>query len=284
MTENQQRPATPGPIQPGANQPGPIQPGANQPGPNQPGAIRPSAFQPSARRQARALLVPLLISAVIPVLAYVLLRPHVHSDLTALVIGTAIPTVYTAAMLVWRSRLDPVGVFAVACFCVGLLLVYATGGNELVFKIREDLWTGPLGLACLISVAVRKPFYLLALQLAARRSPQLRERTASPGLRHRANVVTAAVGLILLVHAAVLVVLALTTSTTTFLAVSKPITWAIVGGGVGGLVLWLRHQVYGTWHGPRVPMTAGPGGAARREEGAPQGNTYQQPERPTRGN
>lgn len=92
---------------------------------------------------SRTLPIRLVINLTLPVLAYILLRPHVHSDVAALVAGAAIPAAYTAGVLLWRRRLDAIGVFAVACFAIGLLLVAATGGNELVFKLREDIWTAP---------------------------------------------------------------------------------------------------------------------------------------------
>jgi hypothetical protein len=46
---------------------------------------------PQGRQGMPALLIRLMISLAAPVLAYVLLRPHVHSDITALVVGAAIP-------------------------------------------------------------------------------------------------------------------------------------------------------------------------------------------------
>jgi hypothetical protein len=180
-----------------------------------------------------------VINLAAPVLTYVLVRPHVHSDLTALVIGTAIPIVYTCVVLAWRRRVDPVGVVAIVCFVLGLLLVVATGGNEFVFKIREDIWTGVVGLACLVSIAVRRPLFLVVLRLVARRNAQVAERIQQPGMDRISTVTTAAVGAILLVHAIVIVALALTTSTTTYLAISRPIGLVILGGGLAVLVWWI---------------------------------------------
>lgn len=197
---------------------------------------------PLAPQDIRPLLVRLVINAAAPVLTYVLLRPHLHSDVTALVIGAAIPITYTCAVPLRRRRLDPLGVFAIACFAFGLLLVLATGGNELVFKIREDIWTGPLGLACLISVAAHRPLFFVALQLAARRSWQVAERIRRPGARRIAAVTTAVIGVILLLHAVVMVVLALATNTATFLAMSRPITLVIVGGGLTPLLWWIHRE------------------------------------------
>lgn len=197
---------------------------------------------PPTRQMIVPLLIRLVINLAIPVLTYVLLRPHVHSDITALVGGAAIPTAYTVGVLLRRRHLDAIGVFALACFAIGLLLVIATGGNELVFKLREDIWTGPLGLAFLISVAARRPLFFAVLQLAARRNAQVAERIRRPGARRISTVTTGVIGVILLVHALIMVVLALTTSTTTYLTVSRPITWMIVGGGLAGLVWWIRHN------------------------------------------
>lgn len=199
----------------------------------------------STTTRRRAVLEPVIrlaVNAVIPVLAYLLLRPHLHSDLVALVIAAAIPIGYTAGVLMWRRRLDPVGVIAIACFGIGLLLVLATGGNELVFKLREDIWTGPLGLACLVSAAVGRPLLLYALQLVARRNAQVAERIHQPGVGRIATVSTVVIGAALVVHAVVLVVLAVSTSTTTFLAVSKPVSWLIIGGSLAGLVVWIHRQ------------------------------------------
>lgn len=212
-----------------------------------------------------ALLIRLMISLAAPVLAYVLLRPHVHSDITALVVGAAIPAAYTVGVALWRRRLDPIGVFAIACLAIGLLLVVATGGNELVFKIREDLWTGPLGLACLISVAARRPLLLVILQRAARRNTEIAERIGDPQARRVLTVATGVIGLILLVHAVVVVALALTTSTTTFLALKQPVSLPIVGGGLAVLVWWIRRQ-YQSWRmQPAHHQAAGPAGPARAD-------------------
>jgi hypothetical protein len=194
------------------------------------------------RRGMTALLIRLMINLAGPVLAYVLLRPHMHSDITALVVGAAVPAAYTGAMLLWRRRLDAIGVFAMACFAIGLLAVAASGGNELVFKLREDIWSGVLGLACLISVATRRPLLTVVLRLAARRSADIAERASSPQARRISTVATGVIGVILLVHALAIVALALTTSTTTFLALKGLLSLAIVGGGVAALVLWIRRQ------------------------------------------
>jgi drug/metabolite transporter (DMT)-like permease len=213
-----------------------------------------------------ALLARLMINLAVPVLVFVLLRPLVHSDITALIAGAAVPTACTASVLLWRRRLDVIGVFAVGCFVIGLLLVVVTGGNELVFKLREDIWTGPLGLACLISAAAGRPLFFVALRFAARRNAQIAVRTGDPQARRISTVTTGVIGVILLVHALVMVALALTTSTTIFLAVKLPVSLAIVGGGLAALVCWIRHQYPSRWNRPPNRRAAGPAGSVRQHE------------------
>jgi hypothetical protein len=149
--------------------------------------------------------------------------------------------------------------------------VVATGGNVLVFKIREDLWTGPLGLACLISVAARRPLLLVILQRAARRNAEIAERLGAPQAR---RIPTVATGLILLVHAVVVVALALTTSTTTFLALKQPVSLPIVGGGLAALVWWIRRQYQSRRIQPAHHQAPEPAGPVRAD-----GTTHTRPSR-----
>lgn len=204
--------------------------------------MRSGSPAPRKRPSAGAVTIRLAVNLAAPVLTYLLLRQHVHSDITALVASAAVPAACTAGVLLWRRHVDAIGAFALGCVAIGLLLVVATGGNELVFKIREDIWTGALGLACLISVAVRKPLLLVVVRLAGRRHPEIAERLTAPQARRIPAVATGGIGAILLAHALVIVALALTTTTTVFLAAKPPISFAIVGGGLAALVWWIHRQ------------------------------------------
>jgi hypothetical protein len=84
----------------------------------------------------------------------------------------------------------------------------------------------------------------------ARRNVQVAERIRQPGVRRITTVSTVVIGALLVVHAVVLVVLAVSTSTSTFLAVSRPVSWLIIGGGLAGLVVWIRCQRGGGPAGP----------------------------------
>jgi hypothetical protein len=197
----------------------------------------------SRRTLALTFLARLALNAAVPAVVYIVLRPHLDSDVLALVIAAAIPVSYTAGTFAWRRHMDAVGVIAIACFAIGLLVVVVTGGNEMAFKLREEIWTGPLGLACLVSAAVRRPLFLLVLQALGRTRPDIAERIRRPAARRITTVATVVIGAVLVVHAVVLILLALNTSTETYLAVSKPVSWAIVIAGLAPLVWWIRYRI-----------------------------------------
>jgi hypothetical protein len=90
---------------------------------------------------------------------------------------------------------------------------------------------------------VRRPLFLLVLQALGRTRPDIAERIRRPAARPITTVATVVIGAVLVVHAVVLILLALNTSTETYLAVSKPVSWAIVIAGLAPLVWWIRHRI-----------------------------------------
>jgi hypothetical protein len=185
----------------------------------------------------RRLAPSVVLNIVIPLLVYTMLRPHVGSDAVALAVGAAIPVLVTAGGFALRRRIDPVGVLAIIGIGAALILLALTGGDPLVLKIHDALLTGPLGLVCLISVLVGKP-----LLLVAQRAVAARRGTSAPGNPRAASILTGIVGAMLVIHALVLLALALAMPTTTFLAVGKPVGWAVLAAGVATLY-WYRGRL-----------------------------------------
>ncbi|HZV25772.1 MAG TPA: hypothetical protein VFG00_05735 [Acidothermaceae bacterium] len=56
----------------------------------------------------------LAINTVAPLVLYQVIRPHVRSDAVALAIAATVPVIWILLRLLWRRRLDPIGVLAVA--------------------------------------------------------------------------------------------------------------------------------------------------------------------------
>ncbi len=194
------------------------------------------------RIRLRRLLPSVLFNAVLPLLGYALLRPRVGTDAAALAIAGAVPVVVTVATFAVRRRVDPIGVVAVLTFGVALLVMVLSGGNALVLKLHDAVVTGPLGVVCLASVVIGRPLHRVVIQLLARRDPRLRLALRSPAHRRLSMVMTALVGTVLVVHALVLLALALTEPTGTFLALSKPVGWSIIGAGFVAM-LWYRNRL-----------------------------------------
>jgi hypothetical protein len=192
-------------------------------------------------RTIRRLAPSLLINAAVPLAGYELLRPHVSSDVIALAAGAAIPVVFTIGRFLVRHRVDPVGVLAVAGFGLALLITVLTGGNELVIKLRVAALTTTVGLVFLGSLLARRPAHLLVMRTVARRRGLPGWSAADPRQRRVATVVTAVVAVSSLLHASLIVVLALVLPTGVFLAVSRPVGWLILAATVGGL-LWYRRR------------------------------------------
>jgi hypothetical protein len=198
----------------------------------------PGAPVPSSRARLGA-LASLVINFILPLLAYELLRPHVANSATALAMAGAIPVAYTLAVLAARRRWDPVGVVGAVSFGVGVLISWASGGNALALELQDPAVTGPIGIAFLVSVAIGRPLHPVILRMLGRGNPRYTD-IANRAQRRTSMVTTTIIGLVLLVHAIALAVLALTQTTSTFVALQHPVGLPIFGLGVGGLYVYHR--------------------------------------------
>jgi len=185
----------------------------------------------------KGLILSLIINGILPTIVYVLSRPIVPNDAGALAIAGAIPAIRTITVLIWRRRVDWIGVFALLGFSIALAVSAFSDGGTLILKIHEQLLTGTIGLVLLISVAINKP--LLRPLLVALRGNDFKNTN-----NRRVVLLTTALGLVLLGDAAIHVILALNVSTVTYLATSRIITWAMMGGVVA--VLWWTRSSAGT--------------------------------------
>ncbi|HWD04913.1 MAG TPA: VC0807 family protein [Amycolatopsis sp.] len=172
------------------------------------------------------LLRSVLPNVVLPLAVYLLLKPVVDNEVAVLAISAAIPLLVTVGVFAIRRRVDPIGVVAVVGFVVMLTVFWLTGGNELVLKLQEAVFTGPVGLVVLGSALIGKPLLLVVHRFTGHDPAAL-----APQQRKALTVLTAMIGAGLAVHAGVLLALALSMSTTTFVAVGRPIGWAVIAVG-----------------------------------------------------
>lgn len=183
----------------------------------------------------RAMAPRLVVSGLLPVIGYALLRPHVGSDAVALVAIMVFPL---ADIVVERSRHrgnDPIGLIALVGMALGLIGAVLLHGDATLLKIRESMLTGVFGLVCLASLTMKRPvMWYLGRAFATGGEP---DKVAEfntiwdlPGAAQRFRFITAVWGLGLVGECAFRVALALSVSTERFLAISPIAGWVTIGG------------------------------------------------------
>jgi hypothetical protein len=174
--------------------------------------------------------------------AYHLIRPHTGSSAMAVALSGAIPVAYTLAILAARRKLSALGVVSVALFGLGVLISWISGGSTLAMELQDPALFGLFGMACLASIAVGHPLHQVILRAMGRSNPrynQVADRATASGT---SVVSTAIIGLAFLGHAVAVTVLALTQTTSTFLALQNPVGLPFLGLGVAGLFIYGSRQ------------------------------------------
>jgi drug/metabolite transporter (DMT)-like permease len=170
----------PGP-RPGTAIPAGDDTGGRPPGPG--GGGRPESGGRPGPGGLRALggLASVVLNLAGPLLAYKLIRPYAGSSAMALALSGTIPVAYTLVILVIRRRLSPLGMIGVLTYGLGVLLSWACGGNTLALELQDPALTGAFGLACLGSVAVRRPLHRVILRWMGRSNPHYTDVAGRPG-------------------------------------------------------------------------------------------------------
>ena len=205
-----------------------------------------SAWPPKLSPRLLASLLPsILVNIVAPALAYTWVRPQVASSTVALLVAMAIPAGWTLAVFACRRRAAPLGLVSIAVTGIAVAVTYLAGGSPLVLELQDPAQTGAIGLACLVSVIMGRPLYLLVMRLLARRDARAACMLADPGIRRSAIVETTVIGALLLVHAVAITALAMTLPTGTFLAVNRLVGLPIIAVGLAVLIGYRRRRVTG---------------------------------------
>jgi hypothetical protein len=177
-----------------------------------------------------------LVSLIVPVVAYFVIRPHVSGDTAALTIAAAIPVARTLWIGLTKHRVDPLGLLGTFGYGVSVAMSLLMGGSSLPVKFVEPVITGVLGLAFLASLTVGRP---LLLVLVHRGTPL---HALPPRMVRTARVVTAIIGPTLALHAALHITLALTLSTGAFLVWSRVLGWGVLAAGAAVVYLYVRSR------------------------------------------
>jgi hypothetical protein len=187
---------------------------------------------------ARRLLPGLLVNAVGATTVYFGLAHWWRPGAPALAVAAGVPVAWTLARYAVRRAVDPVGVVVAAGYGLAVLVSVLTDGSPLALELHEPALTGLLGLACLLSLVVRRPLHGV---LCAALSHRAGDSPPAPAGR-LSYVVTALVGGTLVVHAGTLLALALTVPVDRYLLLRHLVGLPILALG-GAALAWYRQRI-----------------------------------------
>lgn len=169
----------------------------------------------------KKLWINLAVNWFVPLVLVILLRSIYHNDTIALAIAGLIPIVRTAVIVVWRRRIDWIGVLGVLGFAGAFTVSTLSGGSSLPLKLYHPVVTGVIGLTFLGSVAIGKPLMVIILQTFTHSGI---ERLSNLESRKKLTNTTVLVGFVFIIEAVIHIVMALTLSTVTYLFMSRIVT------------------------------------------------------------
>lgn len=203
-----------------------------------------SGWQPGAP-SVRVIVPSIVCGALLPIGIYFLVRPHVSHDSTGLIYAAMAPAGWVLLQLIRTRRIDPIGMITLLGFLFGVVGSELLGGNALVLKVRESVFTALFGIACLASLGTRRPLmFYLAKELSAGGDAQRRaaydELGDLPVARRVFVTITAGWGLGLIAEAGLRLLLAVSLPTGVFLAVAPIMAFSIYGTLFLLTVLYVR--------------------------------------------
>lgn len=182
----------------------------------------------------RTLLPQIVVSGILPVVAYALLRPHVPSDAIGLMVVSVFPIAQMAWDRFYHGRRDPISILILIAILLGVVLGLTLNGNTLLLKIRQSAFTGLFGVACLVSMAFPRPLmFLLGREFASGGDPEKRAAFSArwhlPTMPRRFRTVTLVWAVGLMCETTAQTVMALGLPTQTFLVLNQIVSGAFLG-------------------------------------------------------
>jgi hypothetical protein len=198
----------------------------------------------SSRRRRRSFGLSVAISHFVPLVAYFAVRPHAASDTEALAIAWFIPVVWTLGSSAWFRRLDVFGLLGTVFYGAALFVSVFFGVGALPLKLQHAAVRGVVGLACLVSVAIRRPALILLARGITRTAGGDAPARAVADPRSKTGralrLLTLVLGIACLADAALQTALAITLSTGAFLVARAAVHVAVLVSFISGGLLYLR--------------------------------------------
>ena len=178
-----------------------------------------------------------------PLVAYSMLRSAGQSQVSALILSGAFPALGIVAGVIRRRRVDAIGVLVLAGIAVGSVLGLLSGNPRLVL-VEGSVPTAVFGVLCLGSLWAQRPLiYRFALEFMGADTQKGRDFESLwryPEFRHIFRLYTVVWGVVYLAEAAARIIIVETTSTSTALAVSKVMPYAVAAALVAWMVAYGR--------------------------------------------
>jgi hypothetical protein len=173
-----------------------------------------------------AVLVPIAVFDIAgPIIVQSVARNHGASLTSALALSGAPPAAWILIGMLWRGRVDAVGVFVLSSIILATLIGLATGSGRL-YLLDGAILTGVFGLVCLAALATPRPlmFHFALSSNGGLESPRGREfadRWRYAGFRRVFVVLTVVWGMAFVVQAAINAAIIEATSTDKAFVINK---------------------------------------------------------------
>ncbi len=180
--------------------------------------------RPPASAPIKGIVFDVALNATAPLILYLLAKNFLSaSELNALLIATFFPVAKGIFDLLHRKQLDPVAMLVLLGITTSIVAI-TFGGSPRLLLIRESLFTGTVGLACLISLlpVFRRPMmFYFGRYFMTRNDPSQRAefeaRWQYPKVRTTHRLITLVWGAIFLAEFVIRIILVYVLSTALFL-------------------------------------------------------------------
>jgi len=161
-------------------------------------------FKTSARQQLSGLRRSILINAVLPVVIYLLVSPHM-STIAALALGAIPPLLYGGYGWVRTRSIDLISIISLSMAVVGMLLALLVQDSH-ILMLKDSFLAATFGLLCLLSLLSSKPIVEYMYWRLSGATPEhlarLQANWQVPYIRFVRRVITAIWGVVFLAETA----------------------------------------------------------------------------------
>jgi hypothetical protein len=187
------------------------------------------------------MMLDIAINAGVPTVCYLISMAYIsHSEVVGLMVASIFPTLKSLYGLLRKRELDPLSIVILIGLVFGIAVLFLGGGPKLLL-VRESLFTGALGLACLIPLLFRsrRPLMFFFGRFFAAGNDPVRRASYDqlwkyPRFRRVQRMITLVWGVVFVGECTLRVVLIYTVSPATVLAVSP----VVLGGATVLTMLW----------------------------------------------